>query len=254
MWSKWKKARSIRAAVLSSERVRPWRSYRLRARLTGRCPLETGRVAGVLFDWDGVLLDSLGAAFNVYNRIFTRIGTKILTKDEYLELQSPNWYDFYVKVGLPTYLWKEVDHEWLRLYEEENPDLHPDAIRCLSSLKERGLKLALVSNGSRARVEYELSKFDADRFFGVVVFGEKKEELKPSPVMLQRALGALGLEPTDAVYVGDSPADIQAAKNARVSSIAIARGPIQVKRLGDEKPDHVFAGLDEMTDFLLALS
>jgi pyrophosphatase PpaX len=215
--------------------------------------LKTGQVAAVLFDWDGVLLDSLGAAFNVYNRIFARIGTKMLTKDEYLELQSPNWYDFYVKIGLPTSLWNEVDHEWLRLYEEENPDLHPDAIRCLTALKERGLKLALVSNGSRARVESELSRFDIGRFFGVVVSGEKKEELKPSPVMLQRALGALGLGPTDAVYVGDSPADIQAARNARVSSIAIARGSIQVKRLGGEKPDRMFAGLDEMTNFLLAL-
>ena len=211
-------------------------------------------MAGVLFDWDGVLLDSLGAAFNVYNRIFTRIGTKRLTKDEYLELQSPNWYDFYGKVGLPTSLWNEVDREWLRLYEEENPDLHPDAIRCLTALKEGGLKLALVSNGSRARVESELSRFDINRFFGVVVSSEKKEELKPSPVMLQRALAALGLAPADTVYVGDSPADIQAAKSARVPSIAIARGSIQVKRLGDEKPDRMFAGLDEMTDFLLALS
>ena len=216
--------------------------------------MKAGRVAGVLFDWDGVLLDSLGAAFNVYNRIFARVGTKMLTKEEYLELQSPNWYDFYVKVGLPASLWKEVDNEWLRLYEEEDPGLHPDAIRCLSSLKEGGLKLALVSNGSRARLESELSRFDVGRFFEAVVFGEKKEELKPSPVMLQRALGTLGLQPSDVVYVGDSPADIQAAKNARVPSVAIARGPIQVKRLGYEKPDRMFAGLDEMTDFILAPS
>lgn len=216
--------------------------------------MDNSQVAGVLFDWDGVLLDSLGAAFNVYNRIFARIGTKMLTKDEYLELQSPNWYDFYVKIGLPSSLWKEVDNEWLRLYEEESPELHTDAMRCLSSLKEGGLELALVSNGSRARVESELSRFDAGRFFGVVIFGEKKEDLKPSPVMLQRALGALGLESRKAVYVGDSPADIQAARNARMSSIAIARGPIQVKRLSDEKPDRMFAGLDEMVDFLLAMS
>ena len=219
---------------------------------SGRGTLKTGRVTGVLFDWDGVLLDSLGAAFNVYNRVFARIGAKVITKDEYLELQSPNWYDFYVKVGLPRSLWNEVDSEWLRLYEEEDPDLHPDAIRCLTALGKRGLKLALVSNGSRARVENELSRFGIGRLFEVVVFGEKKEELKPSPVMLQRALGALDLGPMDAVYVGDSPADIQAAKNARMSSIAIARGPIQVRRLGNERPDHMFGGLDELTDFLLA--
>jgi HAD superfamily hydrolase (TIGR01509 family) len=211
----------------------------------------SGRLAGVIFDWDGVLLDSLGAAFNVYNKIFAKVGTKTLTRDEYLELQSPNWYEFYVKVGLPTSLWKEVDEEWLRLYEEESPDLHPDALRCLSVLKGSKLKLALVSNGSRLRVEKELARFGLDRFFEAVLFGEKKEELKPSPVMIQKALGALGVEPQDAVYVGDSPADIQAAKNAKVPSVAIARGPIQAERLRSERPGRMFADLDEMTSFLL---
>jgi len=208
-------------------------------------------VAGVLFDWDGVLLDSLGAAFNVYNRIFARIGTRMLTKDEYLELQSPNWYEFYVKVGLPSSLWKEVDQEWLRLYEEESPGLHADALRCLSVLKGAGFKLALVSNGSRTRVEKELKWFGLTEFFEVVLFGEKKEELKPSPLMIQNALGVMGIIPRDAVYVGDSPADIQAAKNAKVPSVAIARGPIQAERLNREGPDWMFADLDEMTRFLL---
>lgn len=211
----------------------------------------SGQVKGVLFDWDGVLLDSLGAAFNVYNKIFARVGTRMLTRDEYLELQSPNWYEFYVKVGLPMSLWKEVDQEWLRLYEEESPDLHSDALRCLSVLKKSRFKLALVSNGSRLRVEKELASFRLGRLFEAVLFGEKKEELKPSPVMIQRALSALSVEPRDAVYVGDSPADIQAAKNAGVLSVAIARGPIQAERLRREGPDRMFAGLDEMTRFLL---
>jgi phosphoglycolate phosphatase-like HAD superfamily hydrolase len=69
--------------------------------------------------------------------------------------------------------------------------------------------------------------------------------------MIQRALGAMGVEPRDVVYVGDSPVDIQAAKNAGVPSVAIVRGPIQAERLHKEKPDKMFANLDEMTSFLL---
>ena len=204
-----------------------------------------------MFDWDGVLLDSLGAAFNVYNKIFVRLGAKPLTKDQYLELQSPNWYDFYIRVGLPKALWEEVDGEWLRLYQEERPDLHEDALDCLASLKKAKLRLALVSNGSRVRIEEELVRFKLKSFFEVVLFGEKTEELKPSPIMLERALGAMGVEPKKAVYVGDSPADIQAAKNAGVPSIAIARGPIQAERLRREGPDRVFGGLADMAEFLL---
>jgi len=209
-------------------------------------------VAGIIFDWDGVLLDSIGAAFNVYNRIFARVGPRVLTRDEYLEMQSPNWYEFYVKIGLPEPLWKEVDSQWLRLYEEEKPQLHGDALECLAALKKAEFRLALVSNGSKARVEGELARFNMRPWFEVILSGEKKEELKPSPVMLERALGSMGIEPQEAVYVGDSPADIQAAKNAKVPSYAIARGPIQAGRLRKEGPDRIFGGLREMTGYLLA--
>jgi AHBA synthesis associated protein len=90
------------------------------------------------------------------------------------------------------------------------------------------------------------------RAFESILCGEKMEELKPSPVMIGRALGALGIGPRDAVYVGDAPADIQAAKNAGVPSVAIARGPIQDARLRREGPDLMFGGLEEMAGFLVA--
>ena len=213
-----------------------------------------GIVTGVMFDWDGVLLDSIGAAFNTYNKIFARVGTRQLTKDEYLELQSPNWYEFYEKVGLPRELWKEADSEWLRLYDEESPGLHPDALDCLESLEAAELKLGLVSNGSRDRVEVELAKFGLGRFFDVALFGEKKEELKPSPVMLDRALEVMGVQPQRSAYVGDSPADMQAAKRAGVLSIAIARGPIQRERLARESPGRIFGGLKEATEYLVRVA
>ena len=208
-------------------------------------------IAGVLFDWDGVLLDSLGSAFNVYNKIFAKIGTRRLTKDEFLEMQSPNWYEFYEKIGLPRTLWKEVDSEWLRLYAEESPGLHPDALDCLESLEGADIKMALVSNGSKDRVEEELVKFDLSSYFEVIVFGEKEEELKPSPIMLQRALGVMKVEPKRAAYLGDSPADMQAARNAGVPPIAIARGSIQKDRLSEENPYRIFGGLEEAARFLV---
>jgi HAD superfamily hydrolase (TIGR01509 family) len=208
------------------------------------------KTKGVMFDWDGVLIDSLGASYNVYNRIFAKIGAKQLTKDEFLKLQSPNWYEFYQRIGLPERFWKAVDDDWLRFYEEEKPGLHADALRCLTTLKERGFRLALVSNGSKDRINEELDRFKIRPLFDSLEFGVKKEQLKPSPYMLEKTLTLFGMKPLDTVYIGDSPADIQAAKNAGVPSIALARGPIQIERLSAEKPDHIFGGLDETTSFL----
>ncbi len=204
-----------------------------------------------MFDWDGVLLDSLGASFNVYNKIFVSMGGNPLTESQFLELQSPNWYEFYERVGLPTSQWKRVDDEWMRLYQEESPGLHQDALRCLSSLRASGFKLALVSNGSRVRVERELEETGVRAEFDSVLCGEKREELKPSPVMIERTIGTLRITPQSAVYVGDAPADIQAAKSAGVPAIAIARGAVQEAKLRQESPDLVFHDLDEMTSYLV---
>jgi HAD superfamily hydrolase (TIGR01509 family) len=209
------------------------------------------RIVVVMFDWDGVLLDSLQTGFNVYNKIFARMGTKQLTKDEFLGAQSPNWYEFYMKVGIPESLWKDTDKEWVRLYKEESPELHSDALGCITTLRKHGFRLGLVSNGSKERVEEELKRLRLTLYFDSTIFGVKREELKPSPFMLDRTLNVLGLSPDDAVYVGDSPADIQAAKNAGVRSIGIARGPIQAVRLQAERPDQIFGGLSQMTEFLL---
>jgi AHBA synthesis associated protein len=209
-----------------------------------------GRVSGVIFDWDGVLLDSLGSSFNVYNRIFEKLGVRRLTRDEFLRLQSPNWYEFYVSVGLPARHWDYVDVEWLRQYDQEKPSLYPDARRCLGGLRSAGLHLAVVSNGSEVRVEKELQELGLAPMFESVLCGRSKEELKPSPLMLQRTLSALGLAPADAVYVGDAPADIQASRNAGIASVAISREPILGERLRAENPDHLFGGLDELTVFL----
>lgn len=206
--------------------------------------------AGVMFDWDGVLMDSMGASFNVYNKIFAKIGTRQLTKDEFLRIQSPNWYEFYEKAAIPKGLWKEIDKDWVRLYAEETPSLHPDAIRCLTRLKGAGLKLALVSNGSKGRIDGELERFALSPFFDSTMYGVTKEHLKPSPFMLEKTLGILGIGPEEAFYVGDSSPDIQAAKSAGVPSIALARERVMAERLRAENPDHIFQDLDHVAAFL----
>lgn len=205
---------------------------------------------GVLFDWDGVIIDSLGASFNVYNRIFADMGARQLTMDEFLRVQSPNWYEFYQKIGLPEKFWKEADEKWVRLYGNESPGLHTDTIRCLSTLKAK-FRLALVSNGSESRIDAELTKFRLRHFFDSVMSGVPREHLKPSPFMIKKTMNVLCIEPDQAVFIGDSPADIQAAKNAGVLSIALAREPIQAERLKVERPDHIFNGLGPVTKFLI---
>jgi HAD superfamily hydrolase (TIGR01509 family) len=211
------------------------------------------RVSGVLFDWDGVLLDSLSNSMNVYNKIMLEEGMEPLSREKFFRLQSPNWYEFYERLDIPKTMWKRMDDAWVRLYRQEAPKLQPDTMKCLRTLKSSNFRLGLISNGSKARVGGELARFDLNSFFDVVHCPGRNEEMKPAPILLQRALGDLGLQPGNAVYIGDSPVDIQAAQNAGIASIALAREPVQVEMLLAEKPDYLFRDLEGVSKLVLNL-
>ncbi len=208
------------------------------------------QITAVLFDWDGVLLDSLEANIRVYNKILPKVGLKPLDRRQFLMLQSPNWYLFYKRLGIPKRIWKKVDKEWLRLYTSEKPKLHTDVKTVLRQLKKMGIRIGLVTNGEKSRVENEIDAFGLRRFLDEVVFTKGIKEFKPSPLMLIRALRELHSSAANAIYVGDSPEDILAAKAAGMRAVAISGGLSHEDRLRNERPSYVFTTLQEMMDSL----
>jgi pyrophosphatase PpaX len=85
------------------------------------------------------------------------------------------------------------------------------------------------------------------RFFDVTVGAEDTTRHKPNPDPLLLALERLGASADDAVYVGDSPFDIQAAKAAQVGSVAVTWGRIHSReRLEREAPDAVVDTVEEL--------
>lgn len=215
---------------------------------------ETGqaKIKAVLFDWDGVLHDSLDASWRVYNEILAKLSRPLLSREEFLRLQSPNWYEFYRALNIAEGLWKQVDRDWLTLYSKQKTKLHRDARPCLVGLKKMGLKTAIVTNGSRGRVREELERFRVLSKVDVFVSARRRTELKPSPILLLRALSRLRLEPRDAVFVGDSPVDIVAARNAKIPAVAITRASPATERLSSEKPAFIFTDLTEMMGEMFA--
>lgn len=218
--------------------------------LRGNINLRLHEIRAVLFDWDGVLLNSLEANIRVYNKILLTIGLRKLDRGKFLKLQSPNWYLFYERLGIPRKMWKTVDKQWLRLYASERPRLHSDVKTVLGKLRKIGLKMGLVTNGKRSRVEKELDAFGLRSFLDSVVFTKGTQEFKPSPLMLIRALKELRTAASRSIYVGDSPEDILAAKAAGMKTVAISRGLSDEVRLRNEAPDYVFASLHEMMQSL----
>ncbi len=114
----------------------------------------------------------------------------------------------------------------------------------LNNLKET-YKLALVTNGGRKGMEQTLKKFNLENIFGLVVTRNDVERLKPSGEGLNKALEWAGVDKSNALHVGDSMADILAAREAGIKVAIIIGNNKNPDQLIKENPDLV---LEKLTD------
>ena len=215
--------------------------------------LERGQVDAVLFDWDGTLVDSAEASFECYESTFGSYGIPF-DRATYAATYSPNWHRTYTAVGLPEDRWEEADARWVEGYCRLEIPLLPGAREAIERLHAAGLPQAIVTSGDRTRVLRELERHGLARYFPVIVCGSDGLAKKPHPEALLLALGRLGVPPARAVYVGDSPEDVEMARNAGALSIGVPGGFPNAAALERSKPDLFAASLADAVDALLGRS
>jgi HAD superfamily hydrolase (TIGR01509 family) len=114
---------------------------------------------------------------------------------------------------------KELD----ALLEEIAP--LPGARDLLLAIKERGHRLVLASSGQQRHVDFALDLLDARDIADEWTSADDAERTKPAPDLLQVALKKLGAPAgAPSVLIGDSPFDVQAAKNAGMPAIVVRSG------------------------------
>jgi HAD superfamily hydrolase (TIGR01549 family) len=205
-------------------------------------------VRGVLFDWDGTLVDSYEADSSAFLAMFKEMGIP-WGLEELDRHYSPNWYRVYRAAKLPRARWDDADRAWRRQYAKHSPQLIAGARQVLVRLG-RVHHLGLVTSGDRDRVTRQLRAFRLTQLFGARVCSGDTPEKKPHPAPLRLALQKLRLEPAACVYVGDSPEDLQMAKSAGVRAIAVlGRFPTE-KRLRAARPDFLLESIRELPEAL----
>ena len=149
--------------------------------------------------------------------------------------------------------------EAYRRHHEENHDVlireFPGIEKSLSRLRSAGIEVAVVTSKRRASVEMALKRFPdlrnvVDRFVTL----EDTTEHKPHPEPLLRGLELLGGVPKEAAaYVGDSPFDVEAARAAGLTSVAVSWGAFPEERLREAEPDYLVPDIEATVDVLLSL-
>jgi len=214
-------------------------------------PKRKHAVEGVLFDWDGTLINSYHADTSAYLAMFKEMG--IAWGLEELEKNySPNWYQVYRAAGLTRKHWQDADRAWRAHYAKHRPKLVAGARRILSRVGNTH-HLGLVTSGDRDRVTRQLREFRLTRLFAARVCSGDTLRKKPHPEPLRLALRQMKLEPSACVYVGDAAQDVEMAQSAGVRAIGVL-GPFPTeKRLRAAQPEFLIGSIEELPDILKKL-
>jgi pyrophosphatase PpaX len=209
-------------------------------------------IEGVLFDWDGTLINSYHADSSAYLAMFQEMGIPWGIQ-ELEKNYSPNWYHVYRAAGLQRSRWNDADRAWRAHYAKHSPKLIAGARRVLARLANAH-HLGLVTSGDRDRVAKQLREFRLISIFATRVCSGDTLRKKPHPEPLRLALRKMKLDPLACVYVGDAPQDVEMARRAGVRAIGVL-GPFPTeKRLRAARPDFLLESLEELPDALKRLA
>jgi len=201
----------------------------------------------ILFDWDGTLVDSLGAFHRANARVMDAFG---LPFDEvvYRRHYVPDWRLMYLRLGIPGDRLDEANELWHATFDSGTDVVAFDgAAAALEALRDDGATLGIVTAGDRSIVVPQLERTGLADLLPIRVFGDDLAVHKPDPAPLRLALRMLGLEdrPDSAAYVGDAPTDMRMAVAAGSRAIGIT------SVLGD--PDELLAaGAEEVAPSVAA--
>ncbi|MFB3825194.1 MAG: HAD family hydrolase [Bryobacteraceae bacterium] len=182
-------------------------------------------VNSILFDFDGVLLDSEPIHFSCWQEALAPLGVRIDW-----ETHGRNVVGFSERATVEFFAasqGRDVEELWARypvkqqLFRERMAAGAPFAPGLADFLEELGrrYKLAVVTSSGRSEIEPVLERSGLRRFFGVVVCGDDVEHPKPAPDPYLLAARLLGVD--TALVVEDSDAGMESARRAGFEALRV---------------------------------
>jgi HAD superfamily hydrolase (TIGR01509 family) len=187
---------------------------------------STKPIAALIFDFDGLIVDSETPGFQAWSEVYATHGCALpfdkysacigtiggFDLYAYLEEQSGRTLDRADLEEACNTRWRELMH---------TQPLLPGIAACISAAKSRGLKLAIASSSTQKWVTQNLRKFGLLDEFDAICTSDYVRAVKPDPALYLLALEKLGVRADEAVAFEDSPNGILAAKRAGIFCIAI---------------------------------
>lgn len=229
-----------------------------------------GALDAAIVDLDGTMVDTLGDFEAALNLMLTDLhlpgidralieklvgkGSEHLIKSVLAHVSAQRENDGRDQVTAVDQRFPEAWASYQRHYLSINgsrSDVYPGVLEGLASLRERGLRLACLTNKPTAFAKPLLAAKGLTGFFYLVFGGDAFERKKPDPLPLLRTCEALGTRPERTLMIGDSSNDAQAARAAGCPVVLVTYGYNHGESVLRVDAD---AWVDRLDDFLAMLN
>ena len=184
-------------------------------------------IKGVIFDMDGLMIDSERVTFYWYRQYLKKTGQD-MTEDFYKNLLGKT------KEGCKDIMLKEYGsdfeydkclqwvHDQMALqFETEGVPVKKGLIKLLEYLKHNGYKTMVATSSDRNRVDVILKNAGIDIYFDGAICGDEVKHGKPDPEVFLKACDKIDIKPEEGLVIEDSEAGIKAAHDGKIKVICI---------------------------------
>ena len=189
------------------------------------------RYNGIIFDFDGTLVDSLGDIVDSMNHVLAEKGFPPHTREEYRSLVGKGIEDLAEKSLPPDMRDRETVKSILVPYKKRYHEHcliktgpYPGIVYMLEKIKKHGIYIAVLSNKAEEFTRYMADRLFAGDLFDDVVGAREGVPAKPHPESSIGIAARAGIQPGQFLFVGDSGSDMKTARNACMTPLGVLWG------------------------------
>lgn len=207
----------------------------------------------VVFDLDGTLVKSAESIYFSMIHAFDQLNIKHnVSIEKFNTMIGWHFEDIFNEVNIVVpnfeeflFIYKDVYFDYI-----DKSALYDNVESTLSTLKKKGLLVALLTTKGQDQAEKIITHLNFDKYFDYIMGRRLGIAHKPSPEPLETILRELECDPQSALMVGDSEMDIQCGNSANSSTCGVTYGYRSKELLIEEKPTFLIDNLSELINIV----
>lgn len=201
------------------------------------------------FDLDGTLVDSNKTIFEATAHSLVKLGIDFNVDEDLFALKiGKHFNDIFeaFNINVPDF------DQFIAIYKEnyfeqiQYSSLYTGVEETLSELKNRGIKISLLTTKAQDQAERIIDHFNLSKYFNLIMGRRDGIAHKPSPEPLQMICKEISVDLNNTVIVGDTELDIQCGKNAGSFTCGVSYGYRTKELLEIEKPDFIVESIKQI--------